>query len=226
MTRTTPLSSPPARRQLPLQPVIHSVTGPHLARNCDKVQEDLRKGLVIPDPANPSRLVLPNGRYIPGLCYYPNISAQQDRMLKWHEEQAGKQDAPPHLTSNFLSFSDNNNDEDSSNSMSGYNLSTPPLSSARIEEHIGKDTDPVSQFLMQQISQCAPHNPLRSVYINELDKCRKDVADGLSKHLSSCSNKGKPLVHFSDDVQRGHPNANVYRRPACEQIVRDLSDDE
>jgi hypothetical protein len=201
--------------------------GPHLARDCDKVREDLKKGLVIPDPANPNRLVLPNRRYIPGLRYYPNISAQRDRMLQWHKEQSGKRDAPPHLTSNFLSFSDCDSDnEDGTTSMSGYNLSMPPISPARTKELIDEDADPVSQFLMQQIAQLAPHDPLRTVYVNEIEKRRKDVADGISKRVSSRSNKGKPPVRFSDDVQRGHPNADVYRRPAREQIVRDLSDDE
>jgi hypothetical protein len=201
--------------------------GSHLACDCDKVQEDLKKGLVILDPANPNRLVLPNGRYIPGLRYYPNISAQRDRMLQWHKEQSAKCDALPHLTSNFLSFSDCNSDnKDGTTSMSGYNLSMPPISSARTKELINEDADPVSQFLMQQIAQLAPHDPLRTIYVNEIEKRRKDVADGIPKRVPSRSNKGKPPMRFSDDVQCGRPNADVYRRPAREQIVQDLSDEE
>jgi hypothetical protein len=35
----------------------------HIAKNCPKKQEDMKAGLIIPDPQNPDRIVLPNGSY-------------------------------------------------------------------------------------------------------------------------------------------------------------------
>jgi hypothetical protein len=94
--------------------------------------------------------------------------------------------------------------------MSGYNLSTPLISSACTKELINKDADSVLQFLMQQTTQLTPHDPLQTIYINKVEKRCKDVADEISKHILPCSNKGKPPVCFSDNGQHGHPNTNVY----------------
>jgi hypothetical protein len=143
------------------------------------------------DPANPTRLVLPNRLYIPRLCYY---SAQRDHTLQWHKEPSGKCNTPPHLTLNFLSFLDCNSDnKNGATSMSGYNLSTPPISSAHTKELIGKDADPVLQFLMQQIAQLVPHDLLQTIYINKIESAARMSQTGFSSMYCPAGTSGNCL---------------------------------
>jgi hypothetical protein len=185
----------------------------HIAKNCPKTQEDMKAGLVIPDPQNLDRVVLPNGTYIPGKQYYLGVQSQQACMLKWHKQQSSRRNPPPHMTSNFLSFLDCNNSKAFSTSMAGYNLLTTPLSSACIIEIIDKDADKISQFLVQKISQLAHNDPVQTLYVNKLKSRCKDMAGGILKRTLSCTNKG-------------NPNTNVQRCPACQQIVQESSDNE
>jgi hypothetical protein len=75
--------------------------------------------------------------------------------------------------------------KDGATSKSGYNLSTPPISSACTKELIGKDADPISQFLMQQTAQLAPHDPPQTICINKI------------KSTARMSQTGFPRVYCS-----------------------------
>jgi hypothetical protein len=212
------------------QPATTNNTGCHfcggscIIRNCPEVARYIQLGLLA--RGTDGRLVLPGGTYIPSNRTSPN-STMKERVDDWHRTHPGhstmlprdsatppNREQPPHLNTNFLTFSP----PCPNATASGFLLESTPASAtaaARIVELEEDETDPVQSYLRSQLALCTQGDPRVHVLEAELSKRRAEVSDGVEKvRASSRANKGKAAVRFADEQHNGRANDDIRNRPA------------
>jgi hypothetical protein len=150
----------------------------------------------------------------------------KERVDDWHRSHPGQstlvprdssppvqREQPPHLNSNFVTFSA----PCPNDAASGFLLESTPAtvsSPTRIVELEEDDTDPIQRYLCEQLALCAVNNPRIHVLEAEISKRRTEVAEGVEKKRAlHRTNKGRPAVRFADEQHEGRTNGDLRNRP-------------
>jgi hypothetical protein len=209
--------APQRTQQQPLE--CYMCGGLHRINNCDVIPAYVQNGKAIVDQNN--RVKLPGGgdipQGLPGRFMMEKIDAwhfqnPNQRANPAQNSQGGSQQAQ--ASSNFFGMCG----EQASHYM--YAQADGASSSARIEELVDVEDDPVTTALENKLGKLKEGDPLIAVFEAAIADRREAVAEGVAKpaRVSERANKGRQAVKFADEQHEGKANEDLRNRPAPRPI--------